>query len=169
MVCLDRAAFPLYHHLGKNDQAGCRLRLGIDAVAFFYSPRWSASRLGLNQRLLTRDLFLAFKLLVTIHVSWMVIRKFLGKAFLVNTLVQANLLIPSRLHRIEAFLDHDTAPESVDIDELRHLCAVGTIPDHPPFLRPRIWHLLLGSLPPEKSKWKCSRQQSRQRYLVRRQ
>ncbi|KAF8313557.1 rab-GTPase-TBC domain-containing protein [Cantharellus anzutake] len=70
-----------------------------------------------------------------------------------------------RLNKIESFLDPSTSPHTVNIDEFRRLCSAGRIPDHPPFLRPRVWRLLLGSLPPEKSKWTSSVEQSQLKYL----
>ncbi|KAI1794530.1 regulator of Vps4 activity in the MVB pathway-domain-containing protein [Ganoderma leucocontextum] len=57
----------------------------------------------------------------------------------------------------------------VDLANLRQLCSHG-LPSHPPWLRPRIWRLLLGTLPPDKATWRKESHTQRDNYydLVRR-
>ncbi|KIM49238.1 hypothetical protein M413DRAFT_50998, partial [Hebeloma cylindrosporum] len=61
-------------------------------------------------------------------------------------------------------LDPAADPE-VDILQLRKLCLRG-IPDEPIWLRPRIWKLLLGTLPKIKSSWKVDAAKQRDAYYV---
>ncbi|KAJ2931324.1 hypothetical protein H1R20_g5651, partial [Candolleomyces eurysporus] len=42
--------------------------------------------------------------------------------------------------------------QEIDISQLRKLCAYG-LPDDPSWLRPRIWKLFFGILPPKQSEW----------------
>lgn len=69
---------------------------------------------------------------------------------------------------LSEYLDPAADPE-VDILQLRKLCLRG-IPDEPIWLRPRIWKLLLGTLPKIKSSWKVDAAKQRDAYydLVRR-
>ncbi|TFK91224.1 hypothetical protein K466DRAFT_660212 [Polyporus arcularius HHB13444] len=57
----------------------------------------------------------------------------------------------------------------VDLSNLRALCSHG-LPSHPPWLRPRIWRLLLGTLPADKALWRKESRTQRDNYydLVRR-
>ncbi|KAI6103610.1 regulator of Vps4 activity in the MVB pathway-domain-containing protein [Pisolithus sp. B1] len=57
----------------------------------------------------------------------------------------------------------------VDLPRLRRLCSHG-LPDDPPWIRPRIWRLLFGTLPVSKSAWEKESQKQRESYydLVRR-
>ncbi|KAF9242094.1 regulator of Vps4 activity in the MVB pathway-domain-containing protein [Melanogaster broomeanus] len=66
----------------------------------------------------------------------------------------------------------DTASGSspiVDLPRLRNICAQG-LPDDPPWVRPRIWRLLFGTLPVLKTTWEKENQKQRDSYydLVRR-
>ncbi|KAF9504295.1 hypothetical protein BS47DRAFT_693048 [Hydnum rufescens UP504] len=72
----------------------------------------------------------------------------------------------SRLHDFETILDDAASPMTVDLVKLRELCARGPLPNYPPFLRPRLWRLLLGSLPPEKHSWRKSDREARKRYYA---
>ncbi|KAI5983056.1 regulator of Vps4 activity in the MVB pathway-domain-containing protein [Pisolithus albus] len=58
---------------------------------------------------------------------------------------------------------------AVDLSRLRKLCSHG-LPDDPPWIRPRIWRLLFGTLPVSKSTWAKESQKQRESYydLVRR-
>ncbi|KAI0748298.1 regulator of Vps4 activity in the MVB pathway-domain-containing protein [Daedaleopsis nitida] len=57
----------------------------------------------------------------------------------------------------------------VDLAQLRSLCSHG-LPSHPPWLRPRVWRLLLGTLPVDKGVWQKEARTQRDNYydLVRR-
>ncbi|KAH9945962.1 regulator of Vps4 activity in the MVB pathway-domain-containing protein [Epithele typhae] len=57
----------------------------------------------------------------------------------------------------------------VNVENLRNLCAHG-LPSHPPWLRPRVWKLFLGTLPLDKSTWRKEAGTQRDNYydLVRR-
>ncbi|TFY65473.1 hypothetical protein EVJ58_g1960 [Rhodofomes roseus] len=69
---------------------------------------------------------------------------------------------------ISEMLDPTNIPV-VDLTHLRILCSQG-LPDDPPWLRPKVWRLLLGTLPPAKEAWNESSRKSRDNYydLVRR-
>ncbi|CEL58292.1 TBC domain-containing protein C1952,17c OS=Schizosaccharomyces pombe (strain 972 / ATCC 24843) GN=SPAC1952.17c PE=4 SV=4 [Rhizoctonia solani AG-1 IB] len=69
----------------------------------------------------------------------------------------------SRMHAFEEILDSSSALRVVDIVQLRALSLQG-IPEHPVWMRSRIWRLLLGALPPEKDKWEEVANKSRMRY-----
>ncbi|KAF8707681.1 Vps4 in the MVB pathway, partial [Rhizoctonia solani] len=69
----------------------------------------------------------------------------------------------SRMHAFEEILDSSSALRVVDILQLRALSLQG-IPEHPVWMRSRIWRLLLGALPPEKDKWEETANKSRMRY-----
>ncbi|CAE7064570.1 unnamed protein product [Rhizoctonia solani] len=69
----------------------------------------------------------------------------------------------SRMHAFEEILDSSSALRVVDIPQLRVLSLQG-IPQHPIWMRSRIWRLLLGALPPEKDKWEDTANKSRTRY-----
>ncbi|KIJ59199.1 hypothetical protein HYDPIDRAFT_118790 [Hydnomerulius pinastri MD-312] len=74
------------------------------------------------------------------------------------------------LNSISEILDTDpgSAP-IVDLPRLRKLCSQG-LPDDPPWIRPRIWRLLFGTLPVLKTTWEKENQKQRDSYydLVRR-
>ncbi|KAJ3474489.1 hypothetical protein NLI96_g12430 [Meripilus lineatus] len=73
-----------------------------------------------------------------------------------------------RVNAISEMLDPSSVPE-IDIERLRKLCAHG-LPEYPPWLRPRVWRLLLGTLPPTKANWPDEARKQRDNYydLVRR-
>ncbi|KAI0005975.1 regulator of Vps4 activity in the MVB pathway-domain-containing protein [Russula compacta] len=73
------------------------------------------------------------------------------------------------LGALSEILDRSSDPPTVDMSQLSKLCAYG-IPDSPSWLRPRIWRLLLGTLPTVKSLWETEAQKHRESYydLVRR-
>ncbi|KAI0934202.1 hypothetical protein AcV5_006127 [Taiwanofungus camphoratus] len=73
-----------------------------------------------------------------------------------------------KVNAVSEMLDLSTAPV-VDISRLHMLCAHG-LPDYPSWLRPRVWRLLLGTLPVEKSSWTSQARKNRDNYydLVRR-
>lgn len=72
------------------------------------------------------------------------------------------------LNLISEILDPQGSP-IVDLPRLRRLCSQG-LPDEPPWLRPRIWKLLLGTVPVLKSTWQKENRKQRDSYydLVRR-
>lgn len=72
------------------------------------------------------------------------------------------------LDMISEILDPQGSP-IVDLPRLRRLCSQG-LPDEPPWLRPRIWKLLLGTVPVLKSTWQKENRKQRDSYydLVRR-
>ncbi|KAG2157358.1 regulator of Vps4 activity in the MVB pathway-domain-containing protein [Suillus clintonianus] len=72
------------------------------------------------------------------------------------------------LDDISEILDSQGSP-IVDLPRLRRLCSQG-LPDEPPWLRPRIWKLLLGTVPVLKSTWPKENRKLRDSYydLVRR-
>lgn len=72
------------------------------------------------------------------------------------------------LNIISEILDPQGSP-IVDLPRLRKLCSQG-LPDEPPWLRPRIWKLLLGTVPVLKSTWQKENRKQRDSYydLVRR-
>ncbi|KAG8896836.1 hypothetical protein FRB99_008614 [Tulasnella sp. 403] len=67
------------------------------------------------------------------------------------------------MNGFEEILDPLSVNRVVDLKALRELCARG-IPDQPPWIRPRVWKLLLGTLPPEKDRWADESKKSRERY-----
>lgn len=67
------------------------------------------------------------------------------------------------MRAFEAVLDPMSMNRKVDLEGLRRICSRG-IPDQPPWIRPRVWKLLLGSLPPEKDLWATESKKSRERY-----
>ncbi|KAL4253864.1 IST1 family protein [Abortiporus biennis] len=73
-----------------------------------------------------------------------------------------------KVNAISEMLGPDSIPE-VDLTRLRTLCAHG-LPEYPPWLRPRVWRILLGSLSARKEKWPEESQKQRDSYydLVRR-
>ncbi|KAG6330353.1 hypothetical protein ID866_8735 [Astraeus odoratus] len=72
------------------------------------------------------------------------------------------------LDRLSEILDPKTSPV-VDLPRLRKLCSNG-LPDDPPWVRPRIWRLLFGTLPVLKATWTKESGKQRDSYydLVRR-
>ncbi|TFK54967.1 hypothetical protein OE88DRAFT_1653553 [Heliocybe sulcata] len=73
---------------------------------------------------------------------------------------------PSPEQRVDALselLDPSSAVPVVDLPRLRSLCIHG-IPDHPPWLRPRIWRLLLGTLPVLRASWPAETKKHRTSY-----
>ncbi|KAI9446513.1 regulator of Vps4 activity in the MVB pathway-domain-containing protein [Lactarius indigo] len=73
------------------------------------------------------------------------------------------------LSAISEILDKSNDTVAVDMSRLSKLCTFG-IPDSPAWLRPRIWRLLLGTLPVLKASWDSEAQKYRENYydLVRR-
>ncbi|KAH9079354.1 regulator of Vps4 activity in the MVB pathway-domain-containing protein [Lactarius deliciosus] len=73
------------------------------------------------------------------------------------------------LSAISEILDKSNDTAAVDMSRLSKLCTFG-IPDSPAWLRPRIWRLLLGTLPVLKASWDSEAQKYRENYydLVRR-
>ncbi|KAH9043296.1 regulator of Vps4 activity in the MVB pathway-domain-containing protein [Lactarius pseudohatsudake] len=73
------------------------------------------------------------------------------------------------LSAISEILDKSNDTAAVDMSRLSKLCTFG-IPDSPAWLRPRIWRLLLGTLPVLKASWDSEAQTYRENYydLVRR-
>ncbi|KAI0093536.1 regulator of Vps4 activity in the MVB pathway-domain-containing protein [Irpex rosettiformis] len=67
-----------------------------------------------------------------------------------------------KVDQISAMLDPASIPV-VDVSRLRMLCSHG-LPEYPPWLRPRVWRLLLGTLPPEKASWKDEARKQRENY-----
>ncbi|KAF9483904.1 hypothetical protein BDN70DRAFT_873304 [Pholiota conissans] len=74
----------------------------------------------------------------------------------------------SNINILSELLDPEAGP-NIDLTRLRKLCQYG-IPDEPSWLRPRIWKLLLGTVPPVKASWKAEVTKQRDAYydLVRR-
>ncbi|KAI0256637.1 regulator of Vps4 activity in the MVB pathway-domain-containing protein [Lactifluus subvellereus] len=70
---------------------------------------------------------------------------------------------------LSEILDKSSETPTVDMSHLSKLCAYG-IPDSPSWLRPRIWRLLLGTLPALKASWETEARKHREDYydLVRR-
>ncbi|EPQ58196.1 hypothetical protein GLOTRDRAFT_120030 [Gloeophyllum trabeum ATCC 11539] len=79
------------------------------------------------------------------------------------------LMPEQRVDALSELLDPSSPTPVVDMPRLRSLCVHG-IPDHPPWLRPRIWRLLLGTLPVLRSSWGTEAKKHRNDYydLVRR-
>ncbi|KAI6028901.1 regulator of Vps4 activity in the MVB pathway-domain-containing protein [Pisolithus orientalis] len=75
---------------------------------------------------------------------------------------------PDILDQLSEILDLGSSTV-VDLSRLRRLCSHG-LPDDPPWIRPRIWRLLFGTLPVSKSTWEKESQKQRESYydLVRR-
>ncbi|KAI0692386.1 regulator of Vps4 activity in the MVB pathway-domain-containing protein [Cytidiella melzeri] len=73
-----------------------------------------------------------------------------------------------KVDQISAMLDPASIP-AVDMARLRLMCSHG-LPEYPPWLRPRVWRLLLGTLPADKTLWKDEARKQRDNYydLVRR-
>ncbi|KDQ60737.1 hypothetical protein JAAARDRAFT_560385 [Jaapia argillacea MUCL 33604] len=74
-----------------------------------------------------------------------------------------------RLQFLSELLDPNSSTPAIDISRLRRLSVQG-IPDQPSWLRPRIWRLLLGNLPLQRSSWEIESGKQRESYydLVRR-
>ncbi|KAG8932678.1 hypothetical protein FRC02_000781 [Tulasnella sp. 418] len=70
---------------------------------------------------------------------------------------------PTLMHAFEEILDPSSLSRTVDLNLLRSICSRG-IPSQPPWIRPRVWKLLLGTLPPRKDEWPSECVKSRQRY-----
>ncbi|EJF66014.1 hypothetical protein DICSQDRAFT_143372 [Dichomitus squalens LYAD-421 SS1] len=73
-----------------------------------------------------------------------------------------------KVNALSPIVDPEIVNE-VDLANLRRLCAHG-LPSHPPWLRPRVWRLLLGTLPVDKAAWRKESRTQRDNYydLVRR-
>ncbi|KAH8106747.1 regulator of Vps4 activity in the MVB pathway-domain-containing protein [Cristinia sonorae] len=73
-----------------------------------------------------------------------------------------------KVNAISEMLDPSSNPE-IDMNRLRQLCAQG-LPEDPPWIRPRVWRLFLGTLPPLKTAWPEEARKQRDNYydLVRR-
>ncbi|KAI0636797.1 regulator of Vps4 activity in the MVB pathway-domain-containing protein [Trametes polyzona] len=73
-----------------------------------------------------------------------------------------------KVNILSSILDPEIAG-TVELARLRSLCSHG-LPAHPPWLRPRIWKLLLGTLPVDKAVWRKEASKQRDNYydLVRR-
>ncbi|KAI8998478.1 regulator of Vps4 activity in the MVB pathway-domain-containing protein [Trametes punicea] len=73
-----------------------------------------------------------------------------------------------KVDALSSVLDPEIAG-TVDLARLRSLCSHG-LPSHPTWLRPRVWKLLLGTLPLDKSNWRQEARAQRDNYydLVRR-
>ncbi|CAL1704944.1 unnamed protein product [Somion occarium] len=73
-----------------------------------------------------------------------------------------------KVNAISEMLDPSTSPD-IDMRRLQHLCSHG-LPEDPPWVRPRVWKLLLGTLPPNKTSWPQENRKQRDNYydLVRR-
>ncbi|EKM55488.1 uncharacterized protein PHACADRAFT_209004 [Phanerochaete carnosa HHB-10118-sp] len=63
---------------------------------------------------------------------------------------------------ISGMLDAASIP-SIDIHQLQTLCSHG-LPEYPPWLRPKVWRLLLGTLPPQKARWQSDSGKQRENY-----
>ncbi|KAI0082752.1 hypothetical protein K474DRAFT_1654909 [Panus rudis PR-1116 ss-1] len=79
-----------------------------------------------------------------------------------------DLLPHEKMNAIAEMLDPSSEPE-VDMRRLRSLCSYG-LPQEPEWIRPRVWRLLLGSIPPRKAAWADESRKQRDNYydLVRR-
>ncbi|KAI0327171.1 hypothetical protein GY45DRAFT_1327991 [Cubamyces sp. BRFM 1775] len=73
-----------------------------------------------------------------------------------------------KVNALSSMLDPEIVG-TVELDRLRSLCSHG-LPPHPPWLRPRVWKLFLGTLPVDKSIWRQESRKQRDNYydLVRR-
>ncbi|KAI0673046.1 regulator of Vps4 activity in the MVB pathway-domain-containing protein [Trametes maxima] len=73
-----------------------------------------------------------------------------------------------KVNALSSILDPEIVG-TVDLARLRSLCSHG-LPSHPPWLRPRVWKILLGTLPVDKSAWRKESRTQRDNYydLVRR-
>ncbi|OCH95037.1 hypothetical protein OBBRIDRAFT_25471 [Obba rivulosa] len=73
-----------------------------------------------------------------------------------------------KVNALSVMLDRSTNP-LIDIARLRALCSQG-LPEDPPWLRPKVWKLLLSTLPLEKTAWPACASSQRENYydLVRR-
>ncbi|GJE95200.1 IST1 family protein [Phanerochaete sordida] len=67
-----------------------------------------------------------------------------------------------KVDTISGMLDATSIP-SIDIHQLQSLCSHG-LPEYPPWLRPKIWRLLLGTLPPQKARWEGDASKQRDNY-----
>ncbi|EMD38438.1 hypothetical protein CERSUDRAFT_113595 [Gelatoporia subvermispora B] len=79
-----------------------------------------------------------------------------------------DLPAPEKINALSVVLDQSSTP-LIDIGRLRALCSQG-LPEEPPWLRPKVWKLLLNSLPLEKSAWMEHASSQRENYydLIRR-
>ncbi|KZT11262.1 uncharacterized protein LAESUDRAFT_720468 [Laetiporus sulphureus 93-53] len=73
-----------------------------------------------------------------------------------------------KVNAISEMLDPSTMHD-VDLPRLRMLCSHG-LPEDPPWLRPKVWRLLLGTLPLVKAAWTEQNRKNRENYydLIRR-
>ncbi|KAH8117358.1 regulator of Vps4 activity in the MVB pathway-domain-containing protein [Phellopilus nigrolimitatus] len=74
-----------------------------------------------------------------------------------------------KLTALSEMLDASDIMGTVDMQKLRSVASSG-LPANPPWLRPRVWKLLLGSTPPQKVHWEIEAQKKRESYydLIRR-
>ncbi|TDL27384.1 hypothetical protein BD410DRAFT_762259 [Rickenella mellea] len=74
-----------------------------------------------------------------------------------------------KLNALADMLTVSNSTRIIDLTTLRRISSSG-IPDHPPWLRPRVWKLLLGTLAPLKGQWRNESQKQRESYydLIRR-
>ncbi|KAJ3541193.1 hypothetical protein NM688_g6119 [Phlebia brevispora] len=75
---------------------------------------------------------------------------------------QPDLQPHEKVDAISSMLDPSSAPE-IDMSRLRALCSHG-LPEYPPWLRPRVWRLLLGTLPLNKTTWSNDAKKQRDNY-----
>ncbi|KAG9005032.1 hypothetical protein FRB94_001855 [Tulasnella sp. JGI-2019a] len=67
------------------------------------------------------------------------------------------------MRTFEDIINPGSLSRVADLDILRGICSRG-IPEEPPWIRPRVWKLLLGCLPPQKDMWATEARKSRDRY-----
>ncbi|KAF8488788.1 regulator of Vps4 activity in the MVB pathway-domain-containing protein [Gautieria morchelliformis] len=73
------------------------------------------------------------------------------------------LLPHQKSHALSEILDEGAFPHTIDIRELRQICSRG-IPSQPPWLRPRVWKLLLGTISQQKDSWEVDAHSKRRSY-----
>ncbi|KAG8855834.1 hypothetical protein FRB96_006656 [Tulasnella sp. 330] len=67
------------------------------------------------------------------------------------------------MQTFEEIINPGSLSRVADLDILRKICSRG-IPEEPPWIRPRVWKLLMGCLPPQKDMWAAESRKSRDRY-----
>ncbi|KAI0780756.1 regulator of Vps4 activity in the MVB pathway-domain-containing protein [Trametes elegans] len=67
-----------------------------------------------------------------------------------------------KVNALSSILDPEIV-DTVDLSRLRALCSHG-LPPHPPWLRPRVWKLLLGTLSVDKTTWREESRKQRDNY-----
>ncbi|CCL98444.1 uncharacterized protein FIBRA_00441 [Fibroporia radiculosa] len=171
-------------HLSEFDRSQALSPVLLEACASIVAaaPQVDSKELRVVQELLVLRLGSDFVRIINNHISKRVKAALLARPpsaqeadQYLYTIAQAHgvqwlpdLQPNEKLNAISEILDPSSAT-LIDVTSLRILCSHG-LPDHPSWLRPRVWKLLLGVLPQDKMRWNEQNRKNRENYydLVRR-